>query len=400
MSEIFAGTVEVQDGSGQTTLQLDGNAGNVTAGGNGHSGTVSMQNAGGSETVQLNGAEGILRAGGNGQDGALVVRNAANIDAIAITGDSAGAAGVYLGDGAGNAVIELLDVGRINVRELIDGQNRYVLQLEAGSTASIAAGAEGRNGIVTVRDDTGADVIALEGRNAVIAVGAEGKEGDIRVRDGEGRNVVHVDGNKAAVHVGAEGNEGDVVVYDDEGRQVIRMSGGKAEVTVGASGHEGDVRVYNADGDLSIHLDGASGEVRTPGADCAEHFQVLDAATIEPGTVLVIDDTGALRQSRVAYDRCVAGVVSGAGGLRPGIVLDTQVERPDRMPIALVGKVFCKVDARLGAIAIGDLLTTSDTPGHAMRVADPARAFGAVIGKALAPLAEGRGLVPILVALQ
>ena len=90
MSEIFAGTVEVQDGSGQTTLQLDGNAGNVTAGGNGHSGTVSMQNAGGSETVQLNGAEGILRAGGNGQDGALVVRNAANIDAIAITGDSAG----------------------------------------------------------------------------------------------------------------------------------------------------------------------------------------------------------------------------------------------------------------------------------------------------------------------
>ena len=93
-------------------------------------------------------------------------------------------------------------------------------------------------------------------------------------------------------------------------------------------------------------------------------------------------------------------MVSGAGGLRPGIVLDTQAERPDRMPVALVGKVFCKVDARLGAIAIGDLLTTSDTPGHAMRVADPARAFGAVIGKALAPLAEGRGLVPILVALQ
>ena len=189
-------------------------------------------------------------------------------------------------------------------------------------------------------------------------------------------------------------------MYDDEGRQVIRMSGGRAEVSVGASGNEGDVRVYNADGDLSIHLDGASGEVRTPGADCAEHFQVRDAATIEPGTVLVIDDTGALRQSSVAYDRRVAGVVSGAGGLRPGIVLDRQAERPDRMPVALVGKVFCKVDARLGAIAIGDLLTTSDTPGHAMRVADPARAFGAVIGKALAPLAEGRGLVPILVALQ
>ena len=77
------------------------------------------------ETVQLNGAEGIVRAGGNGQDGTLVVRNAANIDAIAITGDSAGAAGVYLGDGAGNAVIELLDVGdlvRKPVRNLSLGE--------------------------------------------------------------------------------------------------------------------------------------------------------------------------------------------------------------------------------------------------------------------------------------
>ena len=68
--------------------------------------------------------------------------------------------------------------------------------------------------------------------------------------------------------------------------------------------------------------------------------------------------------------------------------------------VALVGKVFCKVDAASGAIAIGDLLTTSDTPGHAMRVGEPSRAFGAVIGKALAPFAAGRGVVPILVALQ
>jgi len=66
----------------------------------------------------------------------------------------------------------------------------------------------------------------------------------------------------------------------------------------------------------------------------------------------------------------------------------------------LVGKVFCKVVADGGAIAVGDLLTTSGTPGHAMKAADPARAFGAVIGKALAPLPHGRGLLPILVSLQ
>jgi hypothetical protein len=35
-----------------------------------------------------------------------------------------------------------------------------------------------------------------------------------------------------------------------------------------------------------------------------------------------------------------------------------------------------------------------------MKAADPARAFGAVLGKAMGALKEGRGLVPILVTLQ
>jgi len=65
-----------------------------------------------------------------------------------------------------------------------------------------------------------------------------------------------------------------------------------------------------------------------------------------------------------------------------------------------MGKVFCKVDAEFGLIAVGDLLTTSPTPGCAMRVDDPAKAHGAVLGKALRPLARGRGVIPILVTLQ
>ena len=63
-------------------------------------------------------------------------------------------------------------------------------------------------------------------------------------------------------------------------------------------------------------------------------------------------------------------------------------------------RFYCKVDADAGPIAVGDLLTTSDTPGHAMRVADPYQGLGAVIGKALRPLLTGRTLLPILVALQ
>jgi hypothetical protein len=95
----------------------------------------------------------------------------------------------------------------------------------------------------------------------------------------------------------------------------------------------------------------------------------------------------------------VAGVVSGAGEYKPGIVLDRR-GNGNRVPVALVGKVYCQVDAEFAAIAVGDLLTTSATPGHAMRATNPLEAFGAVIGKALRPLASGRGLIPILVALQ
>ena len=99
-------------------------------------------------------------------------------------------------------------------------------------------------------------------------------------------------------------------------------------------------------------------------------------------------------------NRRVAGVVSGAGDYRPAIVLDRRASQRIRKPIALLGKVYCKVDADFGAIEVGDLLTTSDTPGHAMKTTDPMRAFGAVIGKALRPLGTGRGLIPILVGLQ
>jgi hypothetical protein len=68
--------------------------------------------------------------------------------------------------------------------------------------------------------------------------------------------------------------------------------------------------------------------------------------------------------------------------------------------VALAGKVYCKVDASETPVAVGDLLTTSAKPGHAMKAEDPHKAFGSVIGKALQSLSEGPGLIPVLVALQ
>jgi hypothetical protein len=147
-------------------------------------------------------------------------------------------------------------------------------------------------------------------------------------------------------------------------------------------------------------LNGNTGDLVLQNADCAEEFDVADQA-IEPGTVLVLDDEpGRLRMSDVPYDSRVAGVLSGAGDYRPGIVLDRQPDREGRRPVALVGKVFCKVEAESSPIEPGMLLTTSHMPGYAMAAKDRERASGAVLGKALAPLASGVGLLPVLVTLQ
>ena len=60
----------------------------------------------------------------------------------------------------------------------------------------------------------------------------------------------------------------------------------------------------------------------------------------------------------------------------------------------------CKVSAENGAIRTGDLLVTSNTPGHAMKGTDPARMLGAIVGKALEPLEGGTGVILVLVTLQ
>ena len=132
--------------------------------------------------------------------------------------------------------------------------------------------------------------------------------------------------------------------------------------------------------------------------DVAEDFDVEDgSAHEEPGTVLVINSNGKLCASFDPYDTRVAGVVSGAGDLKPAIVLQRIESCRRRSSVALIGKAFCKVDASFGSINAGDLLTTSSTPGHAMKVLDRARATGAILGKALRDLEDGQGLIPILV---
>jgi hypothetical protein len=67
-----------------------------------------------------------------------------------------------------------------------------------------------------------------------------------------------------------------------------------------------------------------------------------------------------VRLSDEPDDHRVAGVVSGAGDFRPGLVLGRR-SGSARQPLALSGKVWCKLDADRAFIHVGDLLTTSST---------------------------------------
>lgn len=229
---------------------------------------------------------------------------------------------------------------------------------------------------------------------------------------------------KAGLHVSGDGNAG-IVWIERSGKSLVLNPnyGGKnkfahiatyegsdmglkldvneqTKLTITTGGNVG---IGTTNPQENLDVDGninVTGDIKLSGADCAEYFDVEESQPLSPGTVMVIGDENKLHQCTEAYDKKVAGVLSGAGNCKPGIVLDRQQSQNNRMPVALTGKVFCKVDAQYSPIAIGDLLTTSPTPGHAMKADQPRKAFGAVIGKALRPLTEGQGLVPILIALQ
>lgn len=161
------------------------------------------------------------------------------------------------------------------------------------------------------------------------------------------------------------------------------------------TGNAGEFRGnVSVQGDLNV-----TGDVLLVNRDICERFAAAPA-DFEPGMVMVMGGDGLLAPCTRAYDRAVVGVISGAGTLRPAITLGQGQDNNPNVPIALVGTAYCMADADQGEIQIGDLLTSAPTRGHAMKVTDWPLSHGTVIGKALAPLDRGRGLIPIVISLQ
>ncbi len=158
------------------------------------------------------------------------------------------------------------------------------------------------------------------------------------------------------------------------------------------------------------HFGTGVGRVITPvleitgGSDLSEQFDIGNTSALtKPGMVVSIDPNcpGQLTLSGKAYDRKVAGVISGAGGVNTGMLMGQSGSKADgEHPVALIGRVYVWADATSEPIVPGDLLTTSDRPGHAMKVTDHELATGAILGKAMTGLSEGTGLILTLVTLQ
>lgn len=161
-------------------------------------------------------------------------------------------------------------------------------------------------------------------------------------------------------------------------------------------------RVMVGDGTPATALDVNGAVTIRGGADIVEGFDSICGTAFDPGTVLVIDpeNPGKLMCSEDAYDYKVAGVVSGANGVKPGIKLGQAGVMDGEIPVAMTGRVYVKCSAENGPIMPGDRLTTSSIRGHAMKATDGELSDGAVIGKAMSSLDESTGMVLVLVNLQ
>jgi hypothetical protein len=415
MSEPIKGKLEIQNAAGTvTTFTLNGETGDLAAGGGGQKGNVILKDGEGRtiaefgqispRTVKPKDVSFVF--GGGELAGHLSVMNTLQKETIHIDGQES------------SVVIKNAD------KELIQLQLAFTSDpLFPGGQPSPELG-----GRLTLTNAAGQLRVTLDGSRADAYIGGVGRDGDLFVNDAGGATAIHVDGLQRAIRLFAKeggkaadqarihlsGEAGTItsnvkagtagfVLKNNSLKEIIRVESFLSELPdpnqIAVDGG-GRIVVKTSKGADSILLDGNRGDIILQNADCAEDFDVLRSTDIEPATVVVIDEEGKLRPSDQPYDKKVAGVISGGGDYRPALVLDKQESQRDRLPVALLGKAYCKADAEYAPISTGDLLTTSPTPGHAMKADDPSRAFGAVIGKAMRPLRTGQGLIPILIALQ
>lgn len=120
--------------------------------------------------------------------------------------------------------------------------------------------------------------------------------------------------------------------------------------------------------------------------DFAEMFPANES--LEAGDVVVfIGDGERIGKTSTTYNKQVAGIIS----TRPGFLAGEN--KAGQFPVALAGRVPTKVNLEGGEIAVGDPLTTSSTPGYAMKASNA----GMIVGYALEPFNGGNNKITVFV---
>lgn len=238
------------------------------------------------------------------------------------------------------------------------------------------------------------------------AMESEGDGGQILVYNAIDEPTIEIDGDS--------NDDGAVIkIMNQNGDNRVTLLGSR---TNNETDDGGAIYLYNSDGDRTMVLDanhGGDSRLTTDeiqlngGSDFAEAFDILsigDEVMPKPGMLVAIDPSsiGKLKLTSSSFDYKVAGVISGANGIKPGLYMGQKGTTADgEYPIALAGRVYVKTTLEGGEIRPGDILTSSSRRGFAMRAErSDDRARGAIIGKALTNRDPKSGYVLVLVGLQ
>ena len=297
----------------------------------------------------------------------------------------------------------------------VTGYAAYLTATGAGGRGLYARGGSGTDADIVLggssaSDDgriisdpsySGSDIFLTSNDAVVIELDADNsnEDADFSIEDKDSNTIFNLDeSGQLSLFEPGIGEMVEIVTTElgtDGAQLTLRNNAGQATIVLDAE--------FNAGGDGRITTEVLQ---ITGGSDLSEQFEIqAGPANTQPQAGYVVsidvDNPGELIVSGRAYDHTVAGIVSGAGGVKPGMLMGQTGSAADgRYPVALTGRVYVWVDADYGAVQPGDLLTTSNTPGHAMIVTNHEQAQGAILGKAMTALPEGRGLVLVLVTLQ
>jgi hypothetical protein len=402
------GQLLLKNGSGNTTLEFDAQDGSSTNAG----GVVRLKKNDGNSLVVIDSDIG------SGNSGLLLFDASGTQETARFTGAEDGTKGALLSlkNTNGNATVQLRaqetdgnSAGLLQLKRN-NGTETVTLRSEYGATeaGALLVGNPSGNPTVELAGDGGENQGRLLLRNSDLATRVK-LDGD-GINNGGQVDVYNDESDVTASLAGEYGSgQGGLLLYANDilgQHETVRLTG--AFLGTGA----GYMEFKNRDNEIKVKInadqDGEgviSTEVLTitGGSDLSEKFDVSsEPGHAKPGMIVSIDAErpGELRVSDRPYDPAVAGVISGAGGVKPGMLMGQRGTVADgQHPVALSGRVYCYVDSGYGAVKPGDLITTSATPGHGMR-ADPAQASGTSIGKAMTSLEHGKGLVLVLVSLQ